>query len=258
MSDDDRPPWRALFDPLAIGVVGVAGGTGLFLHSVPVVAVGALAYGALVAWELVGKGTREVPVRALPTPALLPSPDAFADPDVRQSVVSLNDAQSALWLAATEAPDNVLACVLPALSAVNELTVHALELARRAEGLHDFLRTQDRKKIADDAGRLQAAARKTRDAGAREGFDSAATNRAEQLTAVDEIADARDRAIAALAKVVTAMEALPAKIVRMKALDATAMDAMGDDVATDLSRLNSDISVFEQTLRSLAGPMQSA
>lgn len=253
---EPRPPWQAVLDPLALGVMGVAGSAGLFLHSVPVIAVGALAYGALVAWELLGKGG-EGPARpGLPEPLLLPDRDTFADVEVRAAIVSMADAQRALWLAAGEAPPNVLACVLPAMTGVNELTAHALDLARRAEALNDFLRTQDRKKILEDAGRLQAAARKTRDAGARDGFDKAASNRAEQLGAVDEIADARDRAIAALAKVVTTMEALPAKIVRMKALDATAMDAMGDDVATDLTRLNSDIQVFEETLRSLASPIQ--
>lgn len=254
---DDRPPWRAAVDPVALGVVAVAGGAGLFLHSIPVVSVGVLAYGALVAWELLGKGAPGVPTRkGLPDRVPLPDPNTFADPEVRASITSLDDAQRALWAAAREAPGNVLACVLPAIAGANELTTHALDLARRAEELNDFLRTQDRKKILADAGRLQAAAKKTRDGSARDGFDKAAANRAEQLGAVDEIADARDRAISALAKVVTTMEALPAKIVRMKALDAIAMDAMGDDVTTDLTRLNDDIRVFESTLRSFATPVQ--
>jgi len=254
---DERPPWRAATDPVALGVVAIAGGAGLFLHSIPVVSVGVLAYGALVAWELLGKGTSPpAKSRGLPERVPLPDPSAFADPEVHASIVSMGDAQRALWAAAAEAPDNVLACVLPAIAGANELTTHALDLARRAEELNDFLRTQDRKKILADAGRLQAAAMKTRDGSARDGFDKAAANRAEQLGAVDEIADARDRAISALAKVVTTMEALPAKIVRMKALDAIAMDAMGDDVTTDLTRLNDDIRVFETTLRSLATPIQ--
>ena len=247
----NRALWRIALDPMALGVAGVAGAAGIALHSVPVVSVGILAYGALVAWEILGKAP-DKPERKLPEPVVLPAPASFADQGVQQAIISLAESQTALWATVREAPDNVLACVLPALAAVRELTTHALGLAARAEELNDFLKTQDRRKLKGDLDRLALAAREATDPGARAEYGKAVANRTEQIGAVEEIAAAHDRAIAALAKVVTTLDALPAKIVRMKALDHAALDALGDDLTTDVHRLNQDIQLFENTLRSLA------
>ena len=168
--------------------------------------------------------------------------------------MSLGASQQTLWRAAREAPANVLAIVMPTLVAVKELTGRALDLASRAEDLNDFLKTQDRAKLQADAGRLAAAAGRARDAAARDEYGKAVANRTEQIGAVDEIADAHDRAVAALSKVVTMLDALPAKIVRMKALDNAALDALGVDVTSDVTTLNQDIQLFETTLRLLAQP----
>ncbi len=250
---DKRPLWRSAFDPMALGVAGVAGAAGMALHSVPVVSLGVLAYGALIAWDILAT-TPDRAERELPEPVVLPDPAAFADRDVQAAIVSLGASQQTLWRAAREAPANVLAIVMPTLVAVKELTGRALDLASRAEDLNDFLKTQDRAKLQADAGRLAAAAGRARDAAARDEYGKAVANRTEQIGAVDEIADAHDRAVAALSKVVTMLDALPAKIVRMKALDNAALDALGVDVTSDVTTLNQDIQLFETTLRLLAQP----
>ena len=52
---EQRPLWRSALDPLALGVAVASGVAGLGLHSVPVVSLGVRAYGALVAWDVLGK-----------------------------------------------------------------------------------------------------------------------------------------------------------------------------------------------------------
>ena len=49
----------------------------------------------------------------------------------------------------------------------------------------------------------------------------------------------------------TLSQPLPAKIVRMRALDADAMDRLGGDVNGELERVNDEMKSFEETLRSL-------
>ena len=47
------------------------------------------------------------------------------------------------------------------------------------------------------------------------------------------------------------MEALPGKVVRMRALDAQAMDQLTGDVKDELDRMNVEIQSFEETLTTL-------
>ncbi len=241
---------RALLDPLGLVVLG---GTGLAFAAtqlVPVVALGGLSWATLVALKLVS-GAREP--RA-PSLRALPEVDAFMDADVKSRITALHHVRSQLERVLRESPKTVTEHMEPALAGVPELEEHAVRLARRAEDLGDYLRTQDRASIARESKRLEQAAAKAVDPSAREEYARAVSAVGEQLLALDDIVSARDRALANLSRIVSTLESLPPRLVRMRAMDATAQDALGDDTSADLSRLNEEIRLFEKTLSSLAEP----
>ena len=76
-----------------------------------------------------------------------------------------------------------------------------------------------------------------------------------QAGGAPDIAAARERVVASLARMTATIEGLPPKIVRMKALDAQAMDALSGSMSDELARINGDMLVFEETLQSLGESM---
>lgn len=237
----------AVFDPLGALVLGGAGLAFAVTHAVPVIAVGGLAWATLVSLKLLAR----------PSPAggeqdALPEPREFMDPAVTAQIGALRRARDERAVVLAESPVSVRDSMGAALDGVPELEQHAVVLARRAESLGDYLRTQDRGAITSDARRMADAAKGTSDAQAAAEYGRAVAERGEQIRALDDIAGARDRALANLSRIVSALSALPAKIVRMRALDDAALDALGGDVSADLARLNEELRLFENTLSSLA------
>ncbi len=66
-----------------------------------------------------------------------------------------------------------------------------------------------------------------------------------------DLVAAKERIGASLLSIAATMEALPGKIVRMRALDAQAMDQLTGDVKDELDRMNVEIQSFEETLTTL-------
>lgn len=240
---------RALLDPLGLVVLGGAGAAFAATHLAPVLGVGGLAWAALVALKLLGKG--EVAASAGDDEAL-PGPEAFLDEAVKANIRALHQAHQERGRVLKETPPALRETLRSALESARELEQHAVALASRAEGLNDYLRTQDRAAIAADAQRLSEAATKVVDAAARDEYGRAVGAKGEQLRALDDISAARERALANLSRIVSTLAALPTKIVRMRALDEAAQDALGSDVSRDLGHLNEEIRLFEKTLISLA------
>ena len=69
--------------------------------------------------------------------------------------------------------------------------------------------------------------------------------------ALTDIAAARDRTLAHLARIESAIKAVPSKLVRLRALDDQASDALTGDVGAELERMNVDLRAFEDTLASI-------
>lgn len=241
---------RALLDPLGLAVLGGTGVAFAVSHAVPLAALGGLSWAALVALRLVGSARRGGPAPR----EVIPSADAFMDKDIRSRIKALHRTHAELARVLAESPDAVRENMEPALVGVPELEEHAVVLARRAEDLADYLRTQDRKSIADEAARLQESASRATDQAARDEYGRAVAAVGEQLRALDDIVSARDRALANLSRIVSTLESLPARLVRMRALDDSARDALGNDTGSDLSRLNEEIRLFEKTLSSMVEP----
>jgi hypothetical protein len=241
---------RAVAGPvnLAVGAAGAVGG--LLLHAWPVAAIGGLAYAALVAWDLVTPEfwSRVSATEVLP-PSRLPQPDDVRDPAVRATVRELWVARNELARVVSEANPQVRGYVAVIISSLGQLESHAAELVGRADLLGSYLATVSPALVETEVARLRAESVATDDREARGQFEQALASRQEQLRALEDIKDARDRVNGTLSKVVAALQALPPKVVRMQVMDAESLTAVSGDVNRELDTLNNEVSAFEETLR---------
>jgi hypothetical protein len=253
-----KPKFRKVFAKAAstwtsLGVAGSALVAAAALGSWPLLAVGGAAYAALVAWDLASPDFWK---KALgpggPEAARLPPPAKIKDPALRKAVEGILGARAEVARVLEETPDDVKANLGGAIGQLAELERHAALLVGRGEGLAAYLETVDadaaRRELADLDARIKSA----RDAEARNGYQTARGARVEQLQTIQELDDALDRIRAQLSTLVATLEGLGPKIVRMRALDAQALDELSGSMKDELSHMNSEIRVFEETLKSLA------
>ncbi len=223
------------------------------LHSWPVLALGGAAYAALVAWDvaspafwrqvLSGKHQDEVAVR-------LPAPDSLKDARVRDAVRAIAAARDQLERTLKDSPETVRSHMGLALSSLHELEGRAARLAVRGEELARFLASADPAAVREGIRLAAEQARSTRDAEARAQYESARAAREEQLAALVDIDAARERVLANLSRIAATWQGLPAKVMRLHALDAQATESMYGDLNEELGRMNGEIGAFEETLKS--------
>ena len=250
----DKATVGRVFAKSALGTVNlvVAGAAAVgaaALHSVPVLALGGVAYAALVAWDLVTPAFWRK-ARA-PEAEKLPDPSDLTDQSLRELVRSLEAGRERLDQVLAETPDEVKGHLGGVMASMVEMETGAARLVKRAEELGRYLATTDRAPVEQEIRSLADKARAARDAETRAEYEGARATRQEQLRALDDIAAARERVIANLVRTVATLEGLPPKVVRMRALDAQAMDALSGSISDELEHINGDMKVFEETLRSL-------
>jgi hypothetical protein len=250
----DRPVGKviakAVAGPVNLAVAGASALGGFFLHSWPIAALGAVAYAALVAWDLVTPDFwNKVSAGEVLPPSRLPNPDEVKDPAVRSTVRELWVARGELARVIAEASPQVRGYVGMIIASLGQLESHAKELVQRADLLGRYLATVSPGVVETEVARLRAESVATDDPQARAQFEQALSSRQEQLKALEDIKDARDRVSGTLSKVVAALQALPAKVVRMQVMDAESLDAVSGDVNRELDTLNNEVSAFEDTLR---------
>jgi len=215
-----------------------------------VTAVGGLAYLAMVAWDLVSpEFWSKVSAGEVLPPSRLPQPDSVKDPAVRSTVRELWIARNELARVIGEASPQVRGYVGIIISSLGQLESHAAELVGRADLLGRYLSTVSPSLVETEVARLRAESVATDDPEARRQFEEALASRQEQLRALEDIKDAHDRVNGTLSKVVAALQALPAKVVRMQVMDAESLNAVSGDVNRELDTLNNEVSAFEETLR---------
>jgi hypothetical protein len=171
---------------------------------------------------------------------------------VRAAVERLAIAREGLTEVARSIPERIQRNVTAALAAIDELEGHGAALAIRADALSRYLAGIDVAAAQREAEALTARARNTADATARASYEDAARAAHERVIALRDITAARERALAHLARIESAIKALPAKLVRLRALDDQASDALTGDVGAELERMNVDLRAFEQTLAAVA------
>lgn len=258
--DGPRSPVGRVLGKAATGAVNlaVAGSAAVgaaALHSWPVLALGGVAYAALVAWDMASPRFWKQALAA--PPAALPDPDELLDHATRDAVRAILSARKELEAVLEETSDEVKGHLGQTLSSITELEQRSARLISRAEELARYLGKVSAAPVRQEITRLDEKARSARDPAARREYESARKAREEQLKALDDIAGARERVVANLSRIVATLEGLPAKIVRMRALDAQAMDQLSGSMHDELEHMNVELKAFEETLTTL-GEMASA
>jgi hypothetical protein len=251
----DRKPARerifhAATGTLNLAVLGAAGVGALVSGWLPLLVVGAATYGALVSWDLFASRPG-AEAKKEEEEGLVPNAATLADPGARAAFAAIKRARAELDRVEAETPDSVRDIIGPALASVGDIEKSAMALVKRADDLYVYLRSQDARPLKEDVRQLQELAKHARDAETRAEYQRALAARSEQLQALDDISGARERIIANLSGLIASLEALPAKLVRMRAMDAEGQDALGGDVSKDLDRLNGEVKIFEKTLESV-------
>jgi hypothetical protein len=245
---------RSIAGPINLSVAGAAAAGAVVMHSWPLLALGGAAYAALVAWDLVSpefwRKALGAPQAGRPS-AEFPDPKKIRDAGLKQTALLVRSATAQLDQLVAEASGDVAVQLAGLRVSIDELEARAARLIRSGDELIRYLVQSDAGAVRVEIDRLRARAAQTADAEARDQYQRSIQAREEQLAALTDIAGAVERVYANLSRIVATLEGLSAKIVRMGAMDAQAMDNLSGDMNAELERMNREIDTFEQTLRHL-------
>ena len=232
-----------------LGTVGAVG-----LHSWAVFALGAAAYVALAAWDLTTESfwKRVIEGRSQHRESL-PALRDVKDVEVRSSVERIQSARHAIDRALAEAPEEVSLQVRASLGGLEELDARAARLVDLAEGLAQHLARVDETALRAEAKKLNEKSEAATDAESKALYREASDARKEQLRALDDVRQARERLLANLARIVSNLEGVPTRVVRMRVLDASTQSGSSDEIGWEIGRINGELAALEQTLEVLVG-----
>lgn len=248
---------RAAAGPLNLSVLGGAVIGAIALASWPIAAIGGAAYAALVASDVSSPEFRRRVLFGRQPVTALPRPDTLTDPAVRAAVASIAAARAEVDQVVRGTPERIRRMIGGAIASIDELCGHGAKLALRADELSRYLATVDVAEVDREAGEHAGRARAATDPGASQGYQAAATAARERLAAVRDISAARERSLAHLARIGATLKGVPAKLVRLRALDDQASDALTGDVGAELDRMNIDLRAFEETLESIVEEVEA-
>lgn len=240
---------RSILNPLNLAVAASSAGAAFALHLWPIGALGGAAYAALVAWDIFNPSFWKKALAA--EPIKMPDSKDIRDPDARSAVESMKAAQKELDHALSSTSDEVKSHLAVVLASLSELQERAVHFVIRIEDLSAWLGRTKADPVRAEMRRLAEKVQQTRDEHARAQYKSALSAREDQLKAIDDIQNAKERAQANLSRLVATFEGMPAKIVRMRALDAQAMDELSGSLNDELGHINDEMKAFEETLSQL-------
>jgi hypothetical protein len=246
---------RAVFGPLNVTVLG-AGIAGAFALGLwPLAALGGVAYAALVATDVANPQfwRKHVLGRGGDGADVMPRPDRIGDAETRKAAEGIATATGEIEQLAKQLPERVMRNVRRTLDGIDEMKRHAAKLVVRADELSRYLATIQWAEAEAEAAQLEARAADAGDAASREQYQLAAEAAAERLRALRDVRIARARSLANLSRIGAALRSIPAKLMRVRALDDQASDALTGDVGTEVDRMNVELTAFEQTLADLVG-----
>lgn len=242
---------RSATSPLNLSVVGAAAVGAVALMSWPIAALGGVAYAALVASDVANPEFRRKVLKRSAQVAM-PKLKELTDPELRQLVEQIQAARVEVDKTLEETPQRVRKNLTTTVDSLDELQGHAATLVTRARDLGAYLERVDVAQAREEAQGLNRRASTSSDPDASREYRLAATAAAERVAALDDIEKGRERIFANLARIAATLRSVPPKVVRMRALDDRASDAITGDFDRELGRMNTDLRAFEQTLESLA------
>ena len=221
-------------------------------HSLPVLVGAGAVYGVLAVRDLSNAQTWKRARREVGDPRALselPEPQLLLDPALQRAARQLSQAQQDL-ARERKAGGSMAAYLDLALGNAGQLDAGAARLVNRGDTLFRYLRSQSQERVQGEIKDLESKAKKAQDAGAREQYLAAKAAREQHLQTLQQLSEALERIHANVARIVATAEALPARIVHMRALDGQAVDAMSGNVNQELDRLSHEVAEFEETLKS--------
>ena len=239
---------RLNLSALGLGAVGGAG-----FHSWAVFALGGAAYLALAAWDLSSKSFWQRVLEGPKKHDTLPELRQVKDSEVRAAVERIQAARQAIDRTLAESPEEVALNVRVSLGGLEELDARAARLVELAEGLARHLAQVDEPALRAEAASLNAKSNAETDAESRALYREASDARQEQIRAVTDLRQARQRLLANLARIVSNLEGVPTRVVRMRVLDAQADAGASDEIGSEIGRINTELAAMEQTLEVLVG-----
>jgi hypothetical protein len=254
---DNRPRMgkvvlRSSTSPLNLGIGAAAATLAIGLGSLPLAALGALAYGALVAYDTFNPTFwKKVYAPAEPKRLRLPEPKTVDDPGTRSALVQIIATKAELERVLENTPAEVQAALATTLSSLDEISNQAARLIQRAEDIARHLGTVNESALLADAAQLEKRAAATKDPTAKQGFIEAKAARDDELRTIGELRAAKDRIDANLMHLVAVLGGLPTKVVHMRALDSAAADKLSGDVNAELEAIASELQTSEEVMKSL-------
>lgn len=237
---------RAATSRLNLGVVGAAATAAAALQSWPVVALGGAAYTAVVAWDFVsGKKDKA---------ETIPGAATLHDASMQRFANAIGSANVERETVLRDTSDEVKANLALTLASAAELEARAGKLVRRGDELARYLATVNPHAVAKSVADLTQRVSQTPDAEARAHYESARIARVQHYEAIQELALAKERIEATLLSIAATLDGLAPKVVRMRTLDAAAMDALSGNLKSELDTMNVEIESFEEALASLTRP----
>lgn len=227
---------RALSSVPSLLTAGTAGLLAVALHSWPIVALGAVTCAALAVTDMAKK-------KSALSATTLPSPNRIRDPHTAGAIRAILDARARLErsLTSTDAVATMLAPVV-------DLETRAAKLAQRAEDIAAHLQGLDLGGLQRDIDQLAARIPSTADPTTRASYVATLEARRGHLETLTDLVRTKERIGATLLSIAATLDALPAKVIRLRGLgDAT------NDVGRELTQMNEEIASFEETLMHIHG-----
>lgn len=249
---------------LGVFGAGTLGAVGLILsgHSVlgiMVLALGVLAYGALIGLDLFNP-------RFVRSVYGLADPDAEAPPELGDELMpeispqqiepdELRAVYQAILSSYVQVRDAIRAgggmvqkSLIETYERCGVLVQEAGQVAHRGNALHRYLARERPHGIAASAERLEAQARSTRDQAAAESFLQAALGKRHQLETYRQIEDLYDRIKGQLSVIESSFDGVHAKVVKLNATDPEKAATLGASLSDHLGALRTDIQILETTV----------
>jgi uncharacterized protein involved in exopolysaccharide biosynthesis len=111
----------------------------------------------------------------------------------------------------------------------------------------------DENALRAEAAQLRSKSDQATDAESKTLYREASDARHDQLKAVTDLRQARERLLANLARIVSNLEGVPTRVVRMRVLDAAVERGSSDEIGWEIARINGELAAMEQTLEVLVG-----
>jgi hypothetical protein len=216
--------FRAATKALNLCFAGFVATSSVVLHSWPLFGASVVGYATLVAYDLTRLGFWTRVLRELRTrPPALPEAELFNDAGARHFLNRLHQTRAELKrVTANRAP--IPHQVMAQLEALPDLENRAVAMVARVEELSRYLCDKNLRGLRNELDRLRRASENSPSMRLRGEYERAQFALRGELTALEEIAAAKDLLLARLETMVGALEMFPCEIVRLRVIEADLRD----------------------------------